>query len=187
MEKEEVEEKAVEESDMPSLAKKDEHSGVSFQYNYPTKKSHKGLYLIIIILLGILAAGFFFRSKVKRLVMGGSPTPTPVATEIPTPTSTPNPLNRSDWSFEVLNGSGESGLAKKIGGQLQDLGYQVVKTGNAPKSNYTQTQILVRQDQMEKVDLVIADLKDTIKIATVAGELKEGTASARIIIGKDSI
>lgn len=150
-----------------------------------SKKPGKTL-LIVAVLLIVVVIGFLFKHQIKTLVIGAKPTPasTPVAVQ---PTPTPNPLVRPEWSFEVLNGSGESGLAKIIAGKIQGLGYQVVKTGNADNSNYSQTQILVRQGLQDKIDVVIADLKDVIKIASIAGQLQEGTASARIIIGKDSI
>lgn len=154
----------------------------------PGRKSMKKIIFVIIILIVLLSAGFFFRAQIKGLVGGGGVKSTPSPSmSTPEPSPTPSPLVRSDWSFEVLNGSGASGLAKKIASNLQVLGYFVVKTGNADKDNYSETQILIREDLLEKVDLVIADLKDIIKIASVAGQLKEGTASARIIIGKDSI
>lgn len=143
--------------------------------------------LIIGLLVIPLVLGFLLRHRIESLVTGESvstPAPTSKASSSP---SIPNPLVRSDWSFEVLNGSGTSGLAKKIADKLQALGYPVVKTGNADKSNYSQTQIMVKKELLTKTDLVIADLKDIIRIASVEGQLDEGTASARIIIGKDSI
>lgn len=150
------------------------------------KKSKKTLFLIITLLIVFIGVAVIFRTDIKNLVVGeGTSTPTPIASPTPSPTPTPNPLIRSDWSLEVLNGSGVSGLAKSVAEELRDLGYPVVKTGNADKQTYETTEILVRSDLEDKVGLVIADLKDTIKIATVAGELKEGTASARIILGKD--
>lgn len=157
--------------------------------SYEQKSSAKipvALFIIIGLVLAAIVAGFFFRNQINNLLIGSAqptPVPTPIIAE---PTAVPNPLVRSEWSFEVLNGSGKSGLAKEVAGKLQDLGYQVVKTGNADTSDYSQTEILVRADLQEKVDLVIADLKDTIKIASMAGELKDSTASARIIIGKDA-
>lgn len=157
---------------------------------YEQKSSAKisaKLFILIGIVLAVLVAIFWFRNQINSLLVGNiqpTPTPAPIAAE---PTPAPNPLIRSEWSFEVLNGSGKSGLAKDIAGKLQDLGYQVVKTGNADKSNYAQTEIWVQSNLLEKTDLIIADLKDTIKIASMAGELKDSTASARIIIGKDSI
>lgn len=153
----------------------------------PSPGRRKLLFVVIIVVL-LLAAGFFFRRQIKGLVGGKDiqPVSSP-SVQAPQPSSTLNPLVRSDWSFEVLNGSGKSGFAKDIAGKLQALGYQVVKTGNADRNDYQRTEVLVKKNLLDKIDLIIADLKDTIKIASIAGELTEGTASARIIIGKDSI
>lgn len=156
----------------------------SFAHQSSTSKSRKTLYLIVILVLMFVAAAVFFRSQIKNLVVG-QPQPTPAPTATPEPTPTPNPLIRSEWKLEVLNGTTTSGLAKKLADKLKELGYPVVKVGNAGKSSYETTQIFVRGELMEKVDLVVLDLKDIVKIASVAGELTEGTASARIIIGKD--
>lgn len=155
-----------------------------------SRRPNKTIFLIIIlIIIATVAGGAVFNQQIKTFFSGNispisKPTPSPVSTPVPTPT--PNPLNRTEWSFEVLNGSGATGLAKKIATQLQSLGYQVVKTGNASKT-YDKTEILIKKDVNEKIDLVVADIKDVIKIATISGQLKEGTASARIIIGKDQI
>lgn len=152
-----------------------------------SQKSGKGVLLIIGLLAILLIGGFFLNQKFKILPGSGETTQVEsFSTPIPTPSSAFEPaLNRSEWSFEVLNGSGVTGQAKKIADQIKALGYPVVKTGNADESNYAQSVILVKKDLLDKVDLVVADLKDTIKLASVAGELKEGTTSARIIIGKE--
>lgn len=150
----------------------------------------KTFFVILVILIILIASAIFFRQQIQSFFLGGGtaePSPTPGFISTPAPTPTPNPLTRSDWSFEVLNGSGETGLAKKVAEKLTGLGYQVVKTGNAGKSDYTETQFFVNKDMQDKADLVIADLKDTFKIASVAGDLKDSTVSARIIIGKDNI
>lgn len=155
------------------------------------RKSKKKILIIIVFLIILATAGGFFGKKYHVLTkIRTFIKPTPIATPVPAPSSSPLPiqpvLERSEWSFEVLNGSGASGLAKKVADRIQALGYSVVKTGNADKSSYEKTEILVKSGMKDNIDLVIADLKDAIKIASVAGELKEGTASARIIIGKDS-
>lgn len=156
-------------------------------YEQKSSKMPRKILLIAGTLIIVAVIGFLFKSQLKSLVVGVRSTPTPTPLAVVQSTPAPNPLVRSEWSFEVLNGSGESGLAKKVATKITDLGYQIVKTGNADKNNYAATQILVKQDLQDKVDLVIADLKDTVKIASMAGELTEGTASARIILGKDSI
>lgn len=155
------------------------------------KKSGKKLLIVIIILILILCGGYFIGKKLRvasRVRNVIQPTPSATSTPSPTPSPVSQPvLNRSDWSLEILNGSGVTGAARKVADKIQALGYPVTKTGNADKDNYSVTQILVKSDLQSQVELVVADLRDIIKIASVAGELKEGTASARIIIGKDAI
>lgn len=155
----------------------------------PRKKGNKLIFIIIIIVVILALGAFFLRSKISGLSGGGEAKPTASSNETSAPEPSPiqNPLIRSDLSLEVLNGSGESGLAKTYAGKLKALGYPVVKVGNADKSDYALTEIQVKKDLADKVALVIADLKDTIKIASVGAGLKDSTASARIIIGKDSI
>lgn len=165
-------------------------SELRYETKSSAKKSGKTIFLVIGLAAVLLVGGFFLNKKFKFFSRGSGSSQSAVATSTPvsSPIPTPQPiLNRSDWSFEVLNGTGVTGEAKKIADKLKEQGYEVVKTGNADKSNYSQTEILAKKELLEKIDLVIADLKDTIKIASVAGELKDSTASARIIIGKDSI
>ncbi len=156
----------------------------------PERKSGKKLaFAVIILIVAFLGAGFFFKSKINSLLSGGGVKPLPSNTQTPEPqpSPTPNQLVRSDWSLQVLNGSGESGLAKIIATKIAALGYSVVKVGNADNSDFAKTEIQVKADLADKIELVIADLKDIIKIASQGAELKDSTASARIIIGKDSI
>ncbi len=161
-----------------------ENTGIKLDQKSQGRKSGTVFLIIGLVVIAAILGFIFF--QMRGLVGTAQPSPEPSSEPIPSPSPEPV-LNRSDWSFEVLNGSGVTGAAKKVADRIQELGYQVTKTGNADKSNYEKTQILVQKDLMEKIDLVAADLKDVIRIASVAGELKDSTASARIIIGKDSI
>lgn len=151
-----------------------------------SKSGKKKFVVAAVIIVTFLATGWVIksgsRSAESEIKTGSQPIPTPLPTPSATPAVKPE---RSGVSFEVLNGSGVTGAAKKLADQLKELGYEVLKTANADKDSYTQNQIYIKAELKGTVDLVIADLKDIIKIASVAGELKEGTASARIIIGKD--
>ncbi|OGH20639.1 MAG: hypothetical protein A3D74_04255 [Candidatus Levybacteria bacterium RIFCSPHIGHO2_02_FULL_37_13] len=94
-------------------------------------------------------------------------------------------LERSEWTLEVLNGSGIAGAATKISRTLESLGYKVIKTGNAKDDTYTTIHVLIDKAMMDQAELLLADLKDTLPTATLSGELTDSTASARIIIGKE--
>ncbi len=185
-----MDEENLSEPQMPNLAKKVasvpvQTEAIKVKTN---KKSPKRIIFIILVVIILAGLGFLLfetKSSIKRLVF--RPSPFPVPTQTPAPTEAPKLLQRSEWSLEILNGSGSTGLVKKMAIKVKELGYPVVKTGNADKNNYAITQMLVRKGLEDKMDLVIADLKDTIKIASFAGELKDSTASARIILGKDSI
>lgn len=139
---------------------------------------------VLVVLTGL---AIFLRPKITSLFFTKviEPTPSPTTISLPTPSPAPA-LIRAEWTLEVLNGSEISGLAKKVADQIKALGYQVVKVGNADKSNYQSSQIIVKKEVLDKIDLVIADLKDIVKIATVSADLQIATASARIILGKDS-
>lgn len=182
-----MDDKDLVESDVSNPVKSNSGSSIYPQNDFQRKKPVTTILLIILGIIVLIAIGFllFNRRSMKKIVTTFYQTPSP------SPTFSPAPepkvvFKREDWSFEVLNGSGTRGLAKKISDKLKELGYEVIKTGNADKDNYPKTQILAGKDFLDRVDLVIADLKDIVKIASVAGELQDSTASARIIIGKDS-
>ena len=60
--------------------------------------------------------------------------------------------------IEVLNGSGVKGAANLVARKLQDKGFDVVKTGNAPDKNYTHTLVAVRRPGTAVGDRVAAAL-----------------------------
>jgi len=152
----------------------------------PQDKTNKKLFILGGIVLGIVMAAtialFIFystqlkKTKIEKVTVEVSPTPVVVQKQT---------LIKSDWSFEVLNGSGVAGVAKEVADRLEALGYKVVEIGNADDQDYEGNELLVKEDMSETLDLVIADLESAIKITTVSGILKDSTASARIILGKE--
>lgn len=150
-----------------------------------SNEGKKRLFIIGAVTFGVVAlivVGLFLTQR--KNVTG--PTPTPEPTSTPAPTVTPKPsFDRSEWSLEVLNGTGVTGAAKKLADKLVELGYKIVKTGNADRSDYEASQLFVAKDMKDKQDLLLEDLKKEISIASVSGELKDSTASARIIVGKE--
>lgn len=110
-----------------------------------------------------------------------------VSQESPTVTPLPSPISgisKADITFEVLNGSGIAGQAAKIAKKLEDLGFSVIKVGNADKSTYKTTTLLVSK-AFEHADLLLQELKTPLNISTVSGTFDDSTASARVIVGKE--
>lgn len=151
--------------------------------------------LLTIILIAVLILVLIFM-KLQLEVLGSGAAPvesekeeqTGIAGSAVLPSAVPSQaFDRSKWKLEVLNGSGVSGLAKRISGKLAGLGYSVVKTGNADSDGYEKTEIAVKKGFEAQVSGLIGDLKDAVKIASLSGELSEGNAAARIILGKDVV
>lgn len=182
---EEEQEDQEEDLEIAQIKREDSAPNDMDQYITPHKKSGKRLLTVVAILVVVsLAAGIYF------LLNNNQPAQTPkeespVVENTPAPTATPEPLNRPQWSFEVLNGSGVSGEAKRVAEALKELGYVVTKTGNADKDTYEQSQIIIQKSLEDKINLVIADIKDIIRIASISATLSESTPSGRIIIGKE--
>lgn len=153
----------------------------------PMEKSNKKLFKMGAIISGviiILAVGFFLTQR--KNITQPEQTPKPTSTPAVSPTTTPKPsFNRSEWSLEVLNGSGVTGAAKKLADKLAELGYKILKTGNADRSDYAKSELFVAKDRKDKQDSLLEDLKKELSIASVSGELTDSTASARIFIGKE--
>jgi len=154
--------------------------------NEPQEKSNKKLYVLggvvlILMILGVLGFIFLYINNLPE--SKSAVVPVAQVTIKPSPSPIPT-LVRSEWPFEVLNGSGTSGVAKKAADKLAALGYKVIITDNADKQNYKGNELFVSQEMSSKAGLLITDLKDSFTIASVSGILKDSTASARIIIGK---
>ncbi len=176
----------VVEAEEPATTNEVEDSTISDKeafWGKPEEKTSNKLFKVsmFVLLLLLLANAVFFFFLIRNLQKPAPAKPTAVVS-----TATPAPeVDKSEWIFEVLNGSGVAGAAGIVADGLTSAGYSVVKTDNADTSDYSETQILVKSVLKDKVDLLITDLKDIVKISTVAGELTDSTASARIILGKD--
>lgn len=89
-------------------------------------------------------------------------------------------FDRASVTFEVLNGSGVVGAAKKTADRVQGLGYRVIGMGNAEATKGNK--LYLKNSATEFSQQILSDLTD-FNISTVSGELTEGSASARLILG----
>lgn len=103
---------------------------------------------------------------------------------VPTVEPTVAVLQREDWVFEVLNGSGKSGEAARARTKLEALGYEVESVGNA-KENVSTTQIFVPEGAPDTTAL-FEDLEKDFGKLSVSGVLDEDSkATIRIVLGSE--
>lgn len=97
-------------------------------------------------------------------------TSTPVATS--SPTTTPKPVDKSEISIKILNGTGVPGEAAYLQTQLKSLGYSDISAGNAASQNSTQTEIVY----LKSVSIAtITELETKFKTIYTSVVSREGT------------
>ncbi len=85
-------------------------------------------------------------------------------------------------TVQVLNGNGQSGVARQVADSLQGQGYNVVTVGNAARFDYQQTEVHFRLDR-EHAARCIADLIHSQVVIQASPEDFE--TDVVVILGKD--
>jgi LCP family protein required for cell wall assembly len=85
-------------------------------------------------------------------------------------------------TVQVLNGNGQSGVARQVAESLQGQGYDVVTVGNAARFDYQQTEVHFRLDR-EQAARQIADLLRSQALIKASPEDLE--TDVVVILGKD--
>jgi hypothetical protein len=144
----------------------------------PDKKAYLvGLFLTVLVTAICFGIFFYF----IRVIKPQQSNIAPQTTSTPTPTETVKVFDKSLVTFEILNGSGVVGAAKKEGVTIESLGYKLGKTGNATEQ--TGNTLYISSDLAEFADTIISDLKD-YAITEISDEPLTGSSSARLILGK---
>lgn len=109
--------------------------------------------IVIITLVSALVAAFVsggvyvYLSGVEEVSTPiETQTPEPAASSTPEPTQAPEPVDITQYSVQVLNGSGVIGAAGTAEDVLTKAGFNVEDTGNASRINFEKTLIQVKQD-----------------------------------------
>lgn len=88
-------------------------------------------------------------------------------------------------TVEILNGSGNPSLTQVVKDKLASAGYNVVMAGNADKSDYPTTQIIVQVDN-DQVKAMAANIKDVMGIGDISiGAVPRSDIEVTVIIGAD--
>lgn len=128
-------------------------------------EEEKPNYLWIIIptalLVGALVGGLitYFSGISKLSTIESSPTPVVSIEPQSSPSASPSAsVKRSEVKVQILNGSGTSGLAGKVKTYLEGLGYKDVAVGNASSSNFTETEIQIKESKKDFLKTITDDL-----------------------------
>ncbi len=154
------------------------------------KKSSKHVLLLVIVAIISFGLGLGVSYAVGKVFMGQSQSiatasPTPTASSSATPSPTPS-INRADITVEILNGSGIKGAAASAEKVFEDLGYTVERVGNADKSDYEESVVLVKSDADESLsELILSDIKDSYTASISATLQSSATVDVRFIVGKE--
>jgi hypothetical protein len=106
------------------------------------------LTVLIALIVGFVAGGFYvYTTGMSALNDEGKTqnneksSPVASATATASPTASPEPVDVSEYSVSILNGSGIVGEATRVKEILEEAGFTVGTTGNASRFNYTDTLI----------------------------------------------
>lgn len=132
---------------------------------------------------GLIGGIFYFKSHVDKLnSLSGTPSPKPVLSLAPAPlesntaSSSASPVSKPDlsqYTVQVLNGSGIKGEAAKVEALLKEAGFTNIKTGNASRYDYEETEVSLKKG-------VETALMETITKALEGYSIKELTTSSPI-------
>jgi hypothetical protein len=98
----------------------------------------------------------------------------------------PVALGKPEWvRIEILNGTGEPGVAAQTRDLLQSQGYQVVSIGDADRSDYGRTLIINYGVPAEVVEQVGVDLELDPNLSSLQGLNVSAPVDVRIVVGRD--
>ncbi len=137
--------------------------------------------LISMAVISFFLSGKLFETPfITRKVVVATPSPKPTVTVEPTKAIE---VDLAEYSIEVLNGSGISGVASELKTELTTDGFKVISAGNADKSDYTNTIISakkkVRSAYLEKLK---ENLKKTYTLDSDSKTVLAETNEADVII-----
>lgn len=126
------------------------------------KKSKKIVWIIIaiVIIAGIVGGVVYLLQTPEEAVIEDTPD---VGTEQQTsePTATPEPVDKSEVSIMILNGTGITGEAGILQEELEGLEYENIEVGNADETDHEITIVIFSPDLSDVIkDEILGELED---------------------------
>lgn len=142
--------------------------------------------LLVMLMIASLAFGLVYYAKiVKRQGLPEQPTPTPTPVLSPSPTPAPAPeVNLSDYSVQILNGSGEAGEAGRVRGLLEDEGFEKFSLGNADSFDYKDTEVSIKGEVSGGVFEMIQNALKDYEVAKGQPLTEESVYDVVVIVGR---
>jgi flagellar basal body-associated protein FliL len=136
--------------------------------------------LIIIVLLAAIGTGaYFFMSRNNTDSANSDLTPTSSPTDIPTDAE----VDLEAYEIQVLNGTETEGEAGKLRTTLEGIGFKVAGTGNADKSDYTETIIQAKSTVDEAfIGRLREDLEKSYPVSSNSEELEDDNENDVVVI-----
>lgn len=155
------------------------------------------LFLVLFLLVIGVFAGLYMlgrTSEEKKDSVASVPTPIVSPTEAvapeekASPSATPapeKPLERSELSVVVLNGSGVKGAAGSISSALTKSGYTIKQVGNAAQFTYTGVTITITEEKRDYLPQLKEDIAAVDPDLVIETSISDDIASdAEVIVGK---
>lgn len=132
--------------------------------------------LALFIIVSLVGGGVLvFRAGVEKGKLEATTTqPTASPTGTVAPSATPE-VKREDLKIQVLNGTGKAGVAAAAKEYLEGLGYKNVEVGNASSSNFTETEISIKDTKKDYLETLKTDLSKKYTVSAATKTLSSGS------------
>jgi hypothetical protein len=158
------------------------------------KFPNKGLVLSLLATLavgGALTGGILYSktsldTRSKAAVPEATSVPAPETTSTPEPTPVAEEIDLTEYSINILNGSGVAGQASAVEGLLEEVGFESMDTGNADSYDYEETEISLAESTPKSVfDAVSEALEDDYEVKKSNAIEEDSDYDILIIVGKN--
>ncbi|OGM10705.1 hypothetical protein A2Z22_05360 [Candidatus Woesebacteria bacterium RBG_16_34_12] len=152
------------------------------------KKKMFFILFILIIVAGVISGGiWYFNNNFKKEdsdtnVDNGSQVVTPSPEVSATPTQAQE-VDTSEYSINILNGSGIAGEAGRVENLLSDIDFKVIDTANADSYDYVETEVQIKENLPDTLyNLIKESLENNYIVTRLDENLTEDSEYDVVII-----